>query len=117
MEVVEKPGWRQAGEERRRRENFLQRQQRARRQGLSEEDLREKERQLEEKRRQDADKKSRHDQEMDARVALWLQRERIVAYLPRLHEQREEALRRLADLDQLIADEEAAVAQIEAQVA
>lgn len=61
--------------------------------------------------------RSTHDEEIDRRVALWGQRERIVAYLPRLYEQREEALRRLADLDQLIADEEAAADQIDRQVA
>ena len=62
-------------------------------------------------------KESNADAAINRRVALWCQRERIVAYLPRLHEQREEALRRLADLDQLIADEEAAVEAIEKQVA
>ncbi len=60
---------------------------------------------------------SEWDRLINRRVALWGQRERIVAYLPRLYEQREEALRRLADLDQLIRDEEKTVTQIERMVA
>lgn len=68
-------------------------------------------------RRRHAEKQSKKDRDMDRRVALWNEAERIRKYLPTLHRQREEALRRLADLDRLISDEEAAVAQIEKQVA
>lgn len=57
------------------------------------------------------------DDAIERRAQLWCQRERIVAYLPRLYQQREEARKRLEDLDQLIRDEEKAVAQIDRQVA
>jgi hypothetical protein len=49
----------------------------------------------------------------DRRADLWLQGQRIAKYLPTFYRQRLEALRRLADLDQLVA----AVEAIEKQVA
>ena len=119
IEVEKKSKWRQAEEEKLEWGRFRQRQLRVKQDGLTPEEFQEKERQLRERREQQqaSDEESERDRLINRRVALWGQRERIVAYLPRLYEQREEALRRLADLDQLIADEEAAAAQIDRQVA
>ncbi len=115
VEVEKKSKWRQAEEERQELERFRQRQQRAKQYGLTPEEFAEKERQREQ--RQASAEESEWDRLINRRVALWCQLERIVAYLPRLYEQREEALRRLADLDQLIRDEEKTVTQIERMVA
>lgn len=118
IEVEKKSRWRQAEEEKLEWGRFLQRRQRAVEEGLTEEQFAEKERQLRERRERKANaEESERDMTIERRAQLWCQRERIVAYLPRLYEQREEALRRLADLDQLIADEEAAASQIDRQVA
>ena len=55
-------------------------------------------------------------QAVERRAALWCQKERIEKYLPELHRQREEAATRLAELDALIADEEAAAREIRSSV-
>lgn len=53
---------------------------------------------------------------IERRTSLWLQKERIERYLPTLRLKREEAARHLQDLDELIRDEQAAVAEIREQV-
>lgn len=57
-------------------------------------------------------KRESEAQAIERRTALWSQMERIEAYLPVLRRQREEAATRLAEITDLIADEEAAVAEI-----
>ena len=57
--------------------------------------------------------KNRH---ADRRAELWNQMLRMESYLPRLHEQRDEAAERLAELDRLIADEENEARRIRASI-
>ncbi len=51
-------------------------------------------------------------QKADRAADDWWQADRIERYLPTLGRQREEAARRLAELDELIADEKAAVLKL-----
>jgi hypothetical protein len=53
---------------------------------------------------------------VEIRADLWLQAERIERYLPELYRQRREAAEHLHELDSLIRDEKAAVAEIRATV-
>ncbi len=57
-------------------------------------------------------KRERAAQAAELRTASWHEAERIEAYLPTLYRQREEAAQRLAELDQLIADEQQAIEAI-----
>ncbi len=50
------------------------------------------------------------------RADLWCQMQRIEKYLPELHRQREDAASHLRDLDELIADEQAALAEIRVSI-
>ncbi len=59
---------------------------------------------------------SARDAAIDRRVKAWLAAERIEAYLPCLLRQREDAARHLRELDALIRDEQAAVAEIRASI-
>ncbi len=59
---------------------------------------------------------SNADRDAARRAALWVQGQRIEAYLPRLYEQHQEAAQRLRELDELIRDEEDEAARIRATV-
>jgi hypothetical protein len=50
----------------------------------------------------------------DRHAALWCQMRRIERWLPELYQQRDEAVQRLSEITDLIADEEAAAAEIRA---
>lgn len=67
---------------------------------------------LQDRRRKISATKSDHDRQIDQRVALWLQGERIASYLPTLQAQRDKLVADLQDLQDLIRDEEEALAEI-----
>ncbi len=61
-------------------------------------------------------KRANAERDIERRAALWHQMLRIEAWLPELYRQRRAAAQRLDELDSLIRDEEAAVAEIRATV-
>jgi hypothetical protein len=59
----------------------------------------------------------KREEEAEKAAQVWLEGQRIEKHLPQLYRQRQEAEQLVADLTDLIADEEAAVADIKAAFA
>jgi hypothetical protein len=62
-------------------------------------------------------KQAQIDENADRVAGLYWERERIVAHLPPLFEQRDATMATLMELEQLISDEEQAAQEIAAQIA